>query len=199
MSKWGKEEKETLKAIEKIGFEGNVLNIACGDGRFNSVLLKQVDRVLAIDKDHLELEFLVANCPKELKNKLYTKNVDITKKFPFDSEEFDGVFCTGTLHLFPKETVIEILEEIKRIVKKNGKVILDFATNIHRTDKEGNVVQFSEEGNYSTEEGINLFKQAFEDFKLDMEVSHFIEENAEDSTGYQKIQGDFIVVSAIKK
>ncbi len=35
MSKWGSEEKETIEAIEKIGFKGKILNIAAGDGRFN--------------------------------------------------------------------------------------------------------------------------------------------------------------------
>ena len=49
MSKWGIEEKETLNAINKIGFKGRILDIAAGDGRFNEELLKVAKEVIAID------------------------------------------------------------------------------------------------------------------------------------------------------
>ncbi len=98
MSKWGIEEKETLDAISKCKLSGNILNIAAGDGRFNNVLLKLSDNLTAIDINESELNILINNCPLELKDKLYTRVVDITKPFPFNDEAFDCVFCTGILH-----------------------------------------------------------------------------------------------------
>ncbi len=198
MSKWGKEEKETLEAIENIQFSGNVLNVASGDGRFIISLLREAEKVLAIDNNDLDLEILKNNCPRGLQNKLYIKNVDITKPFPFDNETFEGVFCTGTLHLFHKEIIIQILEEMKRVLKPNGKLLFDFATDIYRTDKNGVKVSFKEEGNYTIEEAMILLEEQFKDWKLKKEVAHFIEENADSSTGYQTIKGKFIIISATK-
>lgn len=194
----GKEEKETLNAIENIQFSGNLLNVASGDGRFITSLLREVKTVLAIDNNDLDLEVLKNNCPKELQNKLYTKNVDITKPFPFDNETFEGVFCTGTLHLFHKEIMIQILEEMKRVLKPNGKLLFDFATDIYRTDKNGVKVSFKEEGNYTIEEAMVLLEEQFKDWELKKEIAHFIEENADSSIGYQTIKGKFIIISATK-
>ena len=105
-----KDDTETIEAINKIGFSGNILNIAAGDGRFNNRLLELAQSVTAIDIDGSDLKVLEESCPNYLANKLSTKVVDITKKFPFDDSNFDGVFCTGTLHLFEKETILKILQ-----------------------------------------------------------------------------------------
>lgn len=199
MSKWGIEESETLDAIKKIGFSGNVLNIAAGDGRFNNKLLELSDTVTAIDIDDTDLKILMSNCPDNLKNKLYINKVDITKRFPFEDATFDGVFCTGTLHLFDKETITNILKEIKRVLKLNGRMILDFATDIKRLDKDGNKVTFDGERNYSIDEAIALFNEQLKGFDLTIESANFTEENLEDNTGYNFITGKFLVVSGISK
>jgi len=142
-----------------MNIHGNILNIAAGDGRFNNLLLEKSDKVIAIDNDDLELQILKEQCPRKLRNKLDIINVDITKRFPFYDETFDAVFCTGTLHLFQEDTVIQILNEIKRILKQEGALILDFATEISRYDKNGNKVVIGEEGNYSNQRAIQLFKE----------------------------------------
>lgn len=199
MSKWGIEEIETLNAIKEIGFYGNILNIAAGDGRFNNKILELSNTVLAIDIDENELKILEKNCPRELKNKLHTKKVDITDIFPFKDKMFDGIFCTGTLHLFEQEIVIKILKEIKRILKNNGKIILDFATDIERLDKNGKKIIFDKEGSYNSEEAIDLFKKELIDFSVNIEVSTFSEENLDDDAGYKFIKGNFLVISGTKK
>ncbi len=198
MSKWGIEEKETLNAINQMSIHGKILNIAAGDGRFNTVLLEKSDKVIAIDKDDLELQTLKKECPNELKNKLETMNVDITKEFPFNDETFDGVFCTGTLHLFKEDIVSKILNEIKRILKKKGILILDFATEISRFDRNGNQVVIEEEGSYSSERAIQLFKENLKEFEINIEEAFFKEENLEDDAGYQSIEGHFLVVCGKK-
>lgn len=199
MSKWGIEEKETIEAINNIGFSGNILNIAAGDGRFNNRLLELSDSVTAIDIDNSELEFLEENCLKDLLYKLYTKAVDITQKLPFQDEAFDGVFCTGTLHLFDRDTIIKILQEIKRVLKTKGKIVLDFATDIKRLDKKQNQVVFEGEGNYTTNEAVSLFEEELKEFSLNIGVATFMEENLDDDAGYNYISGNFLVISGIAR
>lgn len=199
MSKWGIEEKETLKAIKKIDFQGNLLNMAAGDGRFNNTLLQFADKVIAIDYSEEELEILKRNCPSNFSNKLYTKKVDITKKLPFKKEEFDSIFCTGTLHLFDRKTIRNTLLEIKRVLKKEGKIILDFATDIERFDSYGEKIIFEGEGNYQKEEAILFFQKELQDFILDIEVASFREDCLDSSTGYQSIKGNFLIIKGSKK
>ena len=200
MSKWGIEEKETLDAISKCGLSGNILNVAAGDGRFNNVLLKLSDSVTAVDIDESDLNILINNCPLELRDKLDTKVVDITKSFPFNDEVFDSVFCTGTLHLFQKDMVIKILKEMNRVLKKKGKIFLDFATDIERLDKSGEKVLFKDEGSYSTKEAKNMFSKELKDFDINIEVAYFREEYLEDEkTNYHFIDGKFLILSGIKK
>lgn len=193
MSKWGNEEIETLEAINSLS--GDVLDVAAGDGRFINKLLEVSDSVTAIDIDLKELELLKANYSSD---KIITIVVDITKKFPFEDSSFDGVFCTGTLHLFNLETLKGILSEIKRVLKTNGKIVLDFATDIKRIDKAGNEVTFDGEGNYNTEESILFFKEVFKDFSLKIETYTFEEDNLNDETGYKKITGYFLIISGTK-
>lgn len=195
MSKWGEEEKETIKAIEEIGFKGKVLNIAAGDGRFNEKLLKLADEVVAVDINEKELKELEEKCPKELKNKLNIRCMDITKKFPFEQNTFDGIFCTGTLHLFDIQAIKAILSEIKRVLKNNGKILLDFATDISRLDFNNNPVTFNNEGNYTMEQGIKLFQDTLKDFTIDIEKASFKEENLDKSAGYRVIEGKFLIIS----
>ncbi len=195
MSKWGEEEKETIQAIEKIGFKGKVLNIAAGDGRFNKELLNLANEVVAVDINEEELKELESKCPKELKCKLNTKCIDITKKLPFEENTFDGVFCTGTLHLFDAQTIKTILNEIKRVLKNNGKILLDFATDISRLDFNNNPVVFDNEGNYTLEQGIKIFQDSFRNFVLNIEKARFKEENLDKSAGYKIIEGSFLIIS----
>lgn len=200
MSKWGIEEQETLNTINKIGLNGNILNVAAGDGRFNNVLLKASDSVTAVDIDESDLNILINNCPLELRNKLDTKVVDITKPFPFNDEEFDCIFCTGTLHLFQKYMVVKILKEMNRVLKKKGKIFLDFATDIKRLDKAGKKVIFKDEGSYSVETAKDMFNKELKDFDINIEVASFREENLEDEEiDYQFIDGKFLILNGVKK
>lgn len=76
--------------------------MAAGDGRYNDILLKKADKVVATDIDESTLSKLYHNTPDKLRDKLETKTNDLTEDFPFKDESFDRIFCTGTLHLFPE-------------------------------------------------------------------------------------------------
>ena len=172
---WGNGDKATLKILNKEKVKGKWLNLASGDGRYNDLLLKKVEVVTALDIDPSALKKLYKNTPNKYKSKLKTKIFDITKKFPFKNNSFDGVFCTGVLHIFPKRVLKKIILEINRILKNKGKAIIDFATDIKRTKNDGSKLTFGKEPLYKTKEAEKLLKSLFLTHKVRMTKSKVIE------------------------
>ena len=198
-SRWGEEEKETLQAIRNVAFFGNVLNLAAGDGRFNNEVLKFAN-VVACDINKEELELLKKQTPSNLKQKLSTTTCDITK-LPFENNSFEGLFCTGVLHLFNHKTLEIIFNEINRVLKPGGKLVIDFACDIERINKSNNKpFKFESECGYSEKEAKVLLKQYLNKFKLNMETHSFCEDNSETPDGIKFVlQGKFLLVSGFKK
>jgi ubiquinone/menaquinone biosynthesis C-methylase UbiE len=195
-SKWGVEEPETISAIKRIGFNGVVLDVAAGDGRFLRQLLDVADAVVAVDVDEAELEKIKQKFPAE--QKLSTQTFDITKNFPFENDSVDGIFCTGTLHLFGEKTLSFVLSEMVRILKPDGKLLVDFATDIVRKDQNGNVVPYQNRG-YSAEEARKIFFEALMGFDSRVETATFSESDLDpNEAGYQTISGNFLVVNGTK-
>lgn len=168
-SKWGDEEKETTAIIKRVNFSGKVLNVAAGDGRFNNELLIYADHVVAIDNDINELHKLKNRCPNNLIKKLSTNVVDVTKKLSYGDNSFDGVFCTGFLHTFKDEKLNKIMIELHRILKKGGKIVIDFATDIRREKEDGGLITYEGEGNYALDEAKQIFCKMSELFNLNFE------------------------------
>ena len=193
MSKWGNEESQTLAVINSFDNLGNVLNVAAGDGRFINELLKRSNRLTAIDIDENELELLKSSCKEEYLNKLTLQKVDIRNKFPYNNETYDTIFCTGTLHLFNKDAISFIINEMTRCLKLCGILIMDFATDIKRLDENDNKVVFDNECGYTLEEATTLFKELLNDYLLDINKYTFYETNLKDA-GYSSIEGNFIVI-----
>jgi SAM-dependent methyltransferase len=141
---WGAGDSETLQILKKLVTEkklfGKWLHFAAGDGRYNNLLLHHVGKVVATDIDISALEKLQKTTPKKLTSKLSTQVQDITKSFPFKGNTFDGVFNTGTLHLFPKNLLEAIIGESYRVLKTKGLFIFDFATDIRRIREDGTFV-----------------------------------------------------------
>ncbi len=165
---WGPGDKDTLKLLKKIKLHGNWLNLAAGDGGYTSDLLKKVDQVVVSDIDASALSKLWHNTPKRYRSHLQTCVFDITKKFPYADESFDGVFCTGVLHLFPKKILKRIFSEIRRVLRPEGKAIIDFATDVHRTTLDGKPLTFGKEPLYTHKEGRLLLKGLFKGYQLKM-------------------------------
>ncbi|MBU1205279.1 MAG: class I SAM-dependent methyltransferase [Nanoarchaeota archaeon] len=176
VSIWGLGDKNTLQLLKKIEIHGKWLNLAAGDGRYNLNLLEKADFVVASDIDESALSKLWHNTPEEYRAKLDTKLFDITKKFPFENNSFDGVFCTGTLHLFPKEILQKIIFEIDRILKSNGRVIIDFATDVKRTSPDGKLVTFGKEPSYTLKDAKSTLKKLFKNYKIKMYDSGVVED-----------------------
>jgi len=90
-----------------------ILDIGCG---FNYKLLLEVEAY--INEGH-GIDFKV---PELKRGKIKTKQIKISDKLPFNENSFDFVIMLAVLeHL---NCPIEIVKEVERILKPNGKLIL---------------------------------------------------------------------------
>lgn len=172
---WGIGDKDTLQLLGKIKIPGKWLNLAAGDGRYNLSLLEKADLVVASDIDEGALSKLWHNTGKKYQSKLQIKSFNIIKRFPFKSKSFDGVFCAGTLHLFPSKILQKIISEIKRVLKPNGRVIIDFSTDIKRTSPCGEIITFGKEPLYNLEDAKKTLRNLFKNYQIEMHDSETIE------------------------
>ncbi len=198
VSIWGAGDKGTLELLKKTEIHGQWLNLAAGDGRYNLDLLKKADFVVASDIDASALSKLWHNTPEKYRSRLGTKVFDITKKFPFEDNSFDGVFCTGTLHLFPKEILEEIILKINRVLKPRGRVIIDFATDIRRISPEGKLIFFGDEPRYTLGEAKRTFKNLFRNYKIKIYELEVLEEDFTQASPPYKLSCKFLILVADK-
>ena len=196
---WGTGDKDTLELLKKIEIHGKWLNLAAGDGRYNLNLLEKADSVVASDIDESALDKLRQNTPDELRAKLQTEVFDVTKKFPFENDSFDGVFCTGTLHLFPTEILRQILSEIDRILRTNGRLIIDFATDIKRILPDEKLYIRKSEPQYTAEEAAKVLRELLHNYQIQIVESEVPEEEIETRGFFYRFCCKFILLTADKK
>lgn len=194
---WGSGDKDTLELLDKLEIRGRWLNLAAGDWGYISILLKKADFVVASDIDESALSKLRQNTPKQYVKKLATKVFNITKRFPFGNNAFDGVFCTGTLHLFPKDILQKIVFEINRVLKPQGIIVIDFATDIKRVLSTGKLITFGKEPLYTLVEAKIVLRKLFKDYKMKMYESDVPEYFVKTKPPY-KFSSKFILLVADK-
>ena len=63
---------------------------------------------------------------KKLKNKIRLSHFNNRKKLPFKNSFFDNIVCLSVISLLGnKKNILELLKEFKRVLKKNGKIVID--------------------------------------------------------------------------
>lgn len=196
---WGVGDKDTLELLKKIEIHGKWLNLAASDGRYNLNLLEKADFVVASDIDGSALNKLWQNTPNKFKAKLQTKVFDITKKFPFENDSFDGVFCTGTLHIFSRKVLENIVIEINRMLRPGGRVIIDFATNVERIRFDGKSYIIKDEPKYTLADAKTTLRNLFKNYKIQMYESEVPEEILKEANPAYKFSCKFILLVADKK
>ena len=196
---WGKGDQAILQYLEDNTFEGRWVNFACGDGRYNDTLLSKADSVLAIDIDPGATSKLLHNTPDHLRANLQIQNFDITQPFPLDNNSFDGVFCTGLLHMFPKAVVARTVEELKRIAHDEGTIFFDFATNIERSFMDGTPFQWLNEPAYETDEAISYIEQLFKNYVLEFDFASIQKEVVEFPERPYTFESKLILTTACKR
>ena len=108
--------KKFAKLVEHIGWHGLVLDAGCGDGGFTSELMKQGGKVVGVDISHEML--------KVAKNTGGEFVVGDLENLSFHDETFDFILCSMILHHFPSIDNSRVPEEIARVLKKGGKLVV---------------------------------------------------------------------------
>ena len=94
-----------------------ILDLGCGKGNNALYLTEKGFNVVACDYSKEAIKSLKKFVPKAK-----TKLVDISKKLPFNNQEFEIIIADLSLHYFDSKTTMQIMEEIKRILKKGGHI-----------------------------------------------------------------------------
>ncbi len=115
---WFEEERKYLE--KHITKDANVLEVGSGDGRSISDLVSITKNVTGIDHDPDAIQ----NAKERFSEYPTFKFIEADgENLPFDSGTFDFVICCGSFMNFGTKK-IPILQEMKRVLKNNGKIII---------------------------------------------------------------------------
>ena len=92
---------------------GTCLDLGCGIGQFSKWFIENGYEVISSDISKIALEKV-----KEFNSNVV--NVDMREKLPFEDNKFDVVFANLSIHYFSDSDTKSLMNEIKRILKKDG-------------------------------------------------------------------------------
>lgn len=92
---------------------GQCLDLGCGIGQYSKVLMSYGYNVTSADISNIAL-----NKVKEFNQNVI--QIDMREELPFAQETFDLVFANLSIHYFSDKDTKKLMEEIKRILKKDG-------------------------------------------------------------------------------
>ena len=107
-----------------------VLDLGCGNGYWTKLLAKKYKKVVGIDNSQNLIQ--IAKNKRQLSNIEY-KLVEIEADFPFNNDSFDLVFSNMVIHYI--KNINKLAQELYRIIKPNGLIILSFAHPIFESSK----------------------------------------------------------------
>lgn len=102
-----------------------IIDAACGSGymakAFAQRLLQKEGKVYALDIDPLFIGYLH---DEELSKNLTPVLADISRKTPFENESIDLLYISGAYHIFNEQQEKGFDDEVKRILKPKGRLIV---------------------------------------------------------------------------
>lgn len=114
-------EKESIYLKNNIKRNSTILDVGCGWGRDIKMIAKTAKKVVGIDNDPRMIREAKRNLSKFKNIKLFLEDV---KKMHFKDNSFDYVICLGNTFGNLGKGKYKALEEMKRVVKKKGKIII---------------------------------------------------------------------------
>lgn len=136
------QDRDEQKAQSHLSNQGRILSLACGTGRFLPFFSQQgYQHVVGVDISQANLD----NARKHFQE----QNIDSTKidltlgswyELPFPAESFDDIECMGRslTHTEDLNNLNRVIKEIHRVLKPNGKIIIDFP-NPHKGEHQKNL------------------------------------------------------------
>lgn len=169
-----------IKKYEKyvIDVNSKILDLGSGMGNTSKVLLSYDKEVIAADSSKVALEYIKKNL------NVSTIYLDMLEKFPFEDKTFDLIIADLSLHYFSEKDTFKILNEIKRILKVNGKLL--FRVNSIRDNNYG--ASAKEEIEYHYYYAMGMKKRFFdlEDIKYFFNMFDIISVKEEKMLRYEK-------------
>ena len=98
---------------EYLNNKGLCLDLGCGIGQYTKKFMEYGYEVISSDISNIAL-----NKVKEFNKN--TINVDMREPLPFEDNKFDIVFANLSVHYFSDSDTKQLINEIKRILKKDG-------------------------------------------------------------------------------
>jgi len=118
--------KEIIKESE-IKKDNLVLDAGGGTGNLSLLLEKEGAKVINLDFSKEAL-----NIYKKKNKDAQIIFHDLTHKIPFPDNHFDKIVSNNTLYNIPKEKRLDVMIELRRVLKPKGKIVI---ANIHKNFK----------------------------------------------------------------
>ncbi len=118
------------KLIEVFSKKDKLLELGCGSGRDASYLISHGYDVIVSDGSQIMVNEAIKLHP-ELEKNYYI--IQLPSIFPFPKKSFSGVYAIAVLMHLKIQEIEKVLEEISRILKKDGKFF--FSVYIRENDK----------------------------------------------------------------
>jgi len=124
---------------------------------------------------------------------------NIKKSLPFETGGIDAVFSTGLLHLFEPNVFRKIALEINRVLRPEGKVLLDFGINIKRVELETELpYKPGKKPSLNRKEAVDMIRSAFPGFEIKFNDGDKMKRKFKDANPPYKIHCENLLVTAIK-
>lgn len=147
------------KVTSLISPSDNVLECACGTGMLTVPVAKICKNIIATDFSYKMLLKVNGKC-KSMPN-VAVQKADITN-FDFPDESFDKVIAGNVIHLL--DNPLSALQQLNRVCKSNGKIIIPTYMNKKQSGKSNNFSQtLGKAGvDFKRQFSFDTYKQFFE-------------------------------------
>lgn len=166
---WLEQFKEIINNVND-----EIIDLGCGvTGNNTLYLLENKKKVISCDIAEEALKVIEENIPNSK-----TLCFDMTEKFPFEDKFTSMIIADLSLHYFSEETTKKIIEEIKRVLKLNGYLIIRL-NSVNSTEFKNIIGDKIEEKFYFKKGMTKRFfdKEDIEYFFKDFNLEYINEEN----------------------
>lgn len=112
---------DDLLSLQHYAKKGDrILDVGCGNGRLYQMFANLSTDYTGMDQS----EELLAKAQEKFPGAHFVVG-NMAETFPFENESFDSLYCIAAFHHLPTEELrIHALQEMKRVLKPGGKVIM---------------------------------------------------------------------------
>ncbi len=113
--------------------DGSLLDIGCGEGLLYENLTAEQNnrRCIGIDTEHETLKIAKNSFEKKRQDRFSFLKAD-AQHLPFPDKTIDAAICINTFYNFhTKSEVVDALEEMERVCKRDGFIIFDIRNRIN--------------------------------------------------------------------